>query len=547
MNIYTYRDLEELIVNKTINSDISIFDDEIKTLGDIEIVNGNLGLVSCEVETLGKLRIIKGSFVISTISNPSLLESLENIEEIGGVCWLRYTNIKSLGKLRRVNGNLNLRDTNIQELGNLEFVDVNLFLPIECKDKVDLSNITVKGKIRFKEKEKKKDYNAAKLNIIEAPKWRTNNFTDYSNLNDSQKSFFNSFKGEFLIGNYWNINNYDNYAKLLFHDLCEIIDDFVRNEYLVLLKREYPIVSHCVNEYLINYYDSNNKFEESWKVIQTNNYIQIEKIIEYEFKTGKRLLNGELIKCFVTLDYLTNYGIQNYEEIKFIFNEFIHIIENEQNASFFYQFINPNGKQITRSNYLSNLYCFFVTNGKFDLENLDYYKKLFLRESDFYEYRKLDTTIYIEAGIFYQLPLIITKSIISQIKIILRDCENTLRKRRNMPLIGEGWISETDLFYKIKEKFLYYKVVHSAKPNWLGRQHLDIYIEELNIGIEYQGKQHFEPVDFFGGEESFIKNIERDLRKKQLCEENDCLLIYVLEDYNIEEIFEIIKEQERNK
>lgn len=116
-----------------------------------------------------------------------------------------------------------------------------------------------------------------------------------------------------------------------------------------------------------------------------------------------------------------------------------------------------------------------------------------------------------------------------------------------MPLIGEGWISETDLFYKIKEEFLYYKVVHSAKPKWLGRQHLDIYIEELNIGIEYQGKQHFEPVDFFGGEESFIRNVERDLRKKQLCEENDCLLIYVLEGYKINEIFETIKQHERNK
>src|ERR1035437_645572 len=132
MNIYTYRDLEELIVNKTINSDISIFDDEIKTLGDIEIVNGNLGLVSCEVETLGKLRIIKGSFVISTTRNPSLLESLENIEEIGGVCWLRYTNIKSLGKLKRVNGNLNLRDTHVNDLGNLEYVGGNLFLPTDC-------------------------------------------------------------------------------------------------------------------------------------------------------------------------------------------------------------------------------------------------------------------------------------------------------------------------------------------------------------------------------------------------------------------------------
>lgn len=547
MNIYTYSDLEELIVNKTIDSDISIFDDEIKTLGDIEIVNGDLGLISCELESLGNLKKIKGSFVISTTRSVSFIESLENIEEIGGDCWLRYTNIKSLGQLKRVNGNLNLRDTNIQELGNLAYVGGNLFLPLESKDKLDLNSITVIGKIRFKEKEKKIDHNTTKLNIVEAPKWKTNQFTDYCNLNDSQKSFFDRYKKEFFAGNYWNINNYDNYSKLLFQDLCEIKDDLIRNEYLVHLKREYPNVSYYVDEFLVNYYDSNQQFEESWNVIKINNFIQFETIIEYEFKTGKRLLNGELIKCFVTLDYLTNYGIQNLEEIKLIFNELIHVIENEQNESFFNKFINPNGNQINLSNYLSNLFDFFVTNGRFNLDNMDYYKKYFLRESDFHFYRKIDTSIYIQTGTYYQLPHIIEKSIKSQIKIILRDCENKLRERRNMPLIGEGWISETDLFYKIKEEFFDYKVVHSAKPKWLGRQHLDIHIEELNIGIEYQGKQHFEPVDFFGGEESFIRNVERDLRKKQLCEENGCLLIYVLEDYNINEIFETIKQHERNK
>lgn len=199
MNIYTYNDLQKLIVNKTIDSDISIFDDEIKTLGDIEIVNGDLSLISCELESLGNLKKIKGSFVISTTRSISLLESLENIEEIGSDCWLRYSNIKSLGQLKRINGNLNLRDTNIQELGNLAYVGGNLFLPLESKDKLDLNNITVIGKIRFKKKEKKVDSNTTKLNIVEVPKWKTNQFTDYCNLNDSQKSFFDRYKKGFLL------------------------------------------------------------------------------------------------------------------------------------------------------------------------------------------------------------------------------------------------------------------------------------------------------------------------------------------------------------
>jgi len=547
MNIYTYNDLHELIVNKTINSDISIFDDGIKTLENIEIINGNLSLVSSELETLGSLRIIKGSFVISTTRNPSLLESLENIEEIGGVCWLRYTNIKSLGKLKRVNGNLNLRDTHVNDLGNLEYVGGNLFLPTDCIDKIDLSNITVVGKIRFKDNEKKIDYNENKLNNVVVPKLKKEFFYESNDLTDSQNKFFTGFKEAFYSKIYWNLNNNDNYAILLFHDICKIQVDKIRNEHLICLKREYPLVTNSVDDFLVKYYDSNNQFEESWKVIQAKTYIQIETIIEYEFKTGKRLFNGDIIKQFVTLDYLTNYGRQNFEDIKLIFNELISEIENEINCSFLNQFINPSFSEISLTNYLSTIYDFFVVNESINYNNLEYLKKFFLRENDFYEYIKWDTSRLIEVGKFYELPHLIKKAIVSQIKIILRNSENILRKKRNMPLIGEGWISETDLFYKIKEEFRNYRVIHSSKPIWLGKQHLDIYIEELNIGIEYQGKQHFEAVDFFGGEESFIKNIERDLRKKQLCEENGCLLIYALENYYIEEIFEIIRIHERKK
>ena len=62
---------------------------------------------------------------------------------------------------------------------------------------------------------------------------------------------------------------------------------------------------------------------------------------------------------------------------------------------------------------------------------------------------------------------------------------------------------------------------------WLGRQHLDIYIPELKIAVEYQGRQHSEPVEFFGGQEAFEKNLERDARKKRLCDENGVNLLYV--------------------
>lgn len=56
--------------------------------------------------------------------------------------------------------------------------------------------------------------------------------------------------------------------------------------------------------------------------------------------------------------------------------------------------------------------------------------------------------------------------------------------------------------------------------------YLDFYLPKYNIAIECQGIQHFKPVDFFGGEECFIKTIERDDIKQRLCENNGIKIIY---------------------
>ena len=115
------------------------------------------------------------------------------------------------------------------------------------------------------------------------------------------------------------------------------------------------------------------------------------------------------------------------------------------------------------------------------------------------------------------------------------------RVSRGVPKIGEGWVSETDLYYKIKESLNPIKVIHHWRPKWLGRQHIDIGIPELSIGIEYQGKQHDKPIEFFGGEEAFIKGQERDKRKKRLCLDNNLKLIEVRKGYDFEKLLSEIK------
>ena len=111
-----------------------------------------------------------------------------------------------------------------------------------------------------------------------------------------------------------------------------------------------------------------------------------------------------------------------------------------------------------------------------------------------------------------------------------RDPENEIRIELGLPKIGEGWISETKLFYLIKERFKNFRVIQHGKPKWLGRQHLDIYLPDFNVGIEYQGEQHSISVEIFGGKTGLKNNKERDLRKKSICQENHLRLFEVFPD-----------------
>jgi len=59
---------------------------------------------------------------------------------------------------------------------------------------------------------------------------------------------------------------------------------------------------------------------------------------------------------------------------------------------------------------------------------------------------------------------------------------------------------------------------------------IDVYIPNLKLGFEYQGIQHFKPISFFGGEETYIAQAQRDKRKKEICGRESVNLIYVYYD-----------------
>lgn len=61
----------------------------------------------------------------------------------------------------------------------------------------------------------------------------------------------------------------------------------------------------------------------------------------------------------------------------------------------------------------------------------------------------------------------------------------------------------------------------------------DFYLSDYNICIEHNGIQHYKPIDYFGGQESFNYLINNDRIKKNFCKNNNIELIVVRYDDDI--------------
>lgn len=62
----------------------------------------------------------------------------------------------------------------------------------------------------------------------------------------------------------------------------------------------------------------------------------------------------------------------------------------------------------------------------------------------------------------------------------------------------------------------------------------DFYLPEYNLLIEYQGKQHKQPIAYFGGEETFKRQKEHDRRKREYAFQHNIKLLEIWYYENIE-------------
>ncbi len=116
---------------------------------------------------------------------------------------------------------------------------------------------------------------------------------------------------------------------------------------------------------------------------------------------------------------------------------------------------------------------------------------------------------------------------------LLNSAAKWLESRWKQEIGITTWISENQLYQILKRSLRRFRVVQHAQPTWLAPQHLDIFIPGVSVAIEYMGRQHYEPIEFFGGDTGFMALQERDERKKELCLTHDIHLHFVRYDEDI--------------
>ena len=90
-----------------------------------------------------------------------------------------------------------------------------------------------------------------------------------------------------------------------------------------------------------------------------------------------------------------------------------------------------------------------------------------------------------------------------------------------------AWLNSHNIVYETQKRF---KDCVDIKP-----LPFDFYLPNYNILIEYDGKQHFEPIEYFGGQESFEYTVKHDKIKSEYCKNNGISLLRIPYFKNVEE------------
>ena len=545
----------------------------LKSLNNLERVGGNLSLRYSNIEDLGKLWRIGNKLSL----RDTRVESLSSLKEVK-VLFLpkrfREVNIEFI-KTQTVKYWSDKKNTpevikeSLKDVGGENF-RYNIFIPNDNEANYGWGKVW-DSKLGFKvsllkfriPKNPLENFYVSKENLIS----QENNFIFYKNEIDKNIEYLNEFKDDYEI------------QKLRNRLIFDLLENFIANKIdcqIFIQKTEYYEIlfskfSSTTKLEFLPIYELLNKNRVISKLISTDTFSSnYSKIHELELRLKKRVLNGEMLVKRVNglNDYIQN-NINEYSKFidekldklyssNFSFfnslfgklktlaeinNEFPkkYRIEDSGHSSAYYMTRRDKSFIFLEKNKNNSIFIKYnnVLNEYNSSEIIQMKKKHWNGGQLWISYNENPLTYYghnSDNFIYY-----IENLIHNIFYAFVLSFQNDFRISKGLPKIGEGWISETELFYKLKDYFKDEIVQNHGKPKWLGRQHVDIWFPKHKVGIEYQGLQHDKPIDFFGGEIAFLKNKERDKRKKSLFKKNNSILIEVRKGYDFESIVKEIK------
>lgn len=307
----------------------------------------------------------------------------------------------------------------------------------------------------------------------------------------------------------------------------------------------------------------------SYNHFLSNNYISTKKNIFYEYNTAVEFLknkNIKTVKQFRKLKKINNWTFlpsnpEKYYKDKFIsYNIFLsnNSISNKKKKFFTYNEAKNYLKDKNLNSYKEYKNYIKYNNIDFLPKNpIDYYKMEYISNGDFLSNFNISSKNLHEQYNIVDLKKFIKDNEINdlieyrqflknnEIKIFPYNPQSSLKNR--------GCNSVEDIFNRNKkqsngenliEKFLLKNgIIYSKQHRFEDCKNkrklpFDFYLQEKNICIEYDGRQHFESVSYFGGESEFNKRLINDKIKTKFCENNGINIIRISYRDNIENVLE---------
>lgn len=153
-----------------------------------------------------------------------------------------------------------------------------------------------------------------------------------------------------------------------------------------------------------------------------------------------------------------------------------------------------------------------VHNNKYDYSKVEYYNA-----------HKEVCIICPQHGEFWQTP------------------HSHLNKKSGCPICSQSKGEKQICKYLLNNNINYisqYKIDIDKSINPTGKAYIDFYLTDLNIAIEYNGIQHYIPIEYFGGKLKFERQLQRDNYIRNYCKNNNIKLIEIKYTENVENILQ---------